>query len=226
MNVKVIVFDLDDTLYNEIDYVKSAFMEVSKYFSDTYRFEKNKFFTLMMEKLNQNGRGKVFDDTLAHFNILNKANVKKSISIYRTHIPNIKLPQASKDIINYYTRLAIPLYIVTDGNKLVQFNKIKGLNIENSFKKILITHRYGIKNAKPSVYCFIKIAQLEKVNYSDIVYIGDNIKKDFIAIKKLGFRTIRIKNGMYRNLVLNKEYHAEIDIQSLQDIQNIITIKE
>ena len=33
---KVVVFDLDDTLYKEIDYLKSAFQEIADYFRDQY----------------------------------------------------------------------------------------------------------------------------------------------------------------------------------------------
>lgn len=225
MNVKVIVFDLDDTLYNEIDYVKSGFIEVSKYFAHKHTLDESSFYKLLMENLELHGRGKVFDSTLSYFKILNKANIKKCISIYRMHLPKIKLPKESRSIINYYKAFNIPLYVVTDGNKLVQYNKIKGLNIEEDFNKVFITHRYGVKNAKPSPYCFMKIAQREKVYHSDIVYIGDNINKDFVALKPMGFRTIRVINGMFKDLELSKEYHAEIDVNSLSEIQNILKIK-
>ena len=33
---KVIVFDLDDTLYKEIDYLKSAYHEIADWFRDHY----------------------------------------------------------------------------------------------------------------------------------------------------------------------------------------------
>lgn len=87
----------------------------------------------------------------------------------------------------------IPLYIVTDGNKIVQNNKIEALNLRKHIKKDFITHRFGKKHSKPSTYCFEKIRKLENVNPEDIVYIGDNPNKDFVNIKELGFRTIRIK---------------------------------
>lgn len=225
MNVKVIVFDLDDTLYNEIEYVKSGFSEVSKYFAEKYDLNKENFFDVMMENLNKHGRGKVFDNALLHFNILNKSNIKKSISIYRTHLPNITLPQESQSIIEHYKALTTPMYIITDGNKIVQHNKVKALNIEKDFNKVFITHRYGIKFSKPSPYCFEKISKRENVPYEEIVYIGDNVHKDFIGIKPLGIRTICIKNGMFKDTVLSQRHHAEIDISDLSEIQNILKIK-
>lgn len=226
MNVKIIVFDLDDTLYNEITYVESGFSVVASFFAKKYNLSRDLFFEILIKNLALYGRGKVFDNTLLFFNIFTKSNLKKSISIYRTHIPNITLTSESKEILDYYYSLQIPLYLVTDGNKIVQNNKIEGLKIEKYFKKIFITHRYGLIYSKPSTYCFEKIAQFEKVSYNNIVYIGDNINKDFIGIKKLGFQTIRIRNGLFKNVQKSPLYHAKMDITSLLELKNILTIGE
>lgn len=215
MKIKVIVFDLDDTLYDEIEYVKSGFKEVSNYFSDKFKLDKNLIYNYMVRDLEKNGRGKIFDNVLENFKIYSKENIKKAIFIYRTHKPNIVLPQESIEILKYYNSLQIPLYIVTDGNKIVQNSKIEALGVRKYIKKDFITHRYGVKNSKPSTYCFEKIAKLEKVEYKDIVYIGDNPNKDFVNIKKLGFRTIRVLNGMFSNVKKEKEFEAEIEISRL-----------
>ncbi|MFW3345780.1 HAD family hydrolase [Aliarcobacter butzleri] len=224
MNVEVIIFDLDDTLYDEIDFVKSGFKEVSKYFSQKYNFEYEIFYQLLFKNLEKFGRGKVFDKVLKYFNIYSKKNILKAVSIYRTHKPSINLPQNSIYILNYFNKINIPIYIVTDGNKIVQNNKIEALKLRKYIKKDFITHRYGIKYAKPSTYCFLKIAKLEKIDLGKIAYIADNPNKDFINIKKLGFRTIRIKQGMFKNLKKTEEYEAEINIKSLKELKNIIKV--
>ena len=40
-NNTVLVLDLDDTLYDEIEYVKSCFKEVSNYFSYKFKIDKS-----------------------------------------------------------------------------------------------------------------------------------------------------------------------------------------
>ena len=37
--IKLVIFDLDDTLIPEIDYVKSGFKEVAKYIESNYEFD-------------------------------------------------------------------------------------------------------------------------------------------------------------------------------------------
>lgn len=221
MNVKVIVFDLDDTLYDEITYVKSGFRAVAEYFHPQ---EPNAMYALMLEVLERDGRGKVFDNTLAHFGVYSKTNVKKALAIYRSHTPEIELNADAKAILVSYKSKNIPLYIVTDGNKNVQAKKLKALGLEMWIKKAFVTHRYGKINAKPSPYCFLKIAQLEGLKSEEIVYIADNINKDFVSIKKLGFRTICIKQGMFVSAQKPIEFHAERDITSLKELEKIIKV--
>lgn len=222
MKIKVVVFDLDDTLFSEIEYVKSGFIAVAKYFENKFNLDSNILYNFMVKELEENGRGKIFDSMLKAFDTYSKKNVEKAILVYRTHKPNIVLPQESIEVLKYYSSLKIPLYIVTDGNKIVQNNKIEALGVRKYIKKDFITHRYGLKSSKPSTYCFEKIAKLEKLDYKDIVYIGDNPNKDFVNIKKLGFRTIRIKQGIFMSLKKTKEYEAEIDIKSLIELKKII----
>ena len=59
----VIVFDLDDTLYDEIDFVKSGFLEVSEYLGD------KKYFEFMWGEFVTNGSGKIFDKLIDKFSI-------------------------------------------------------------------------------------------------------------------------------------------------------------
>ena len=223
MRVKVIVFDLDDTLYSEIKFVQSGFRTVAEYLHTLHpKHSVESLYALMLQELEQNGRGKVFDVVLEHLGCKSKKMVQKALSIYRLHTPKLTLPQESLEILEYYFGQKTPLYIVTDGNKIVQHNKIKALDLEKFLKKSFITHRYGKIHAKPSPYCFIKIAKQEGVAYEDIVYIADNSNKDFVAIKKLGFRTIRIKQGMFEHVQKPKEYQAEREIESLLELKEIL----
>lgn len=212
----ILVFDLDDTLYNEIDFVKGGFNEVSKFLGDKLSINNELVYIKMIKLLEANGRGSIFDDILKENKIFSKSLLKKCISIYRYHNPKIKINDDALKCIKRFKDYN--KYIITDGNKLVQKNKIKSLNITKYFNKIFITHFYGIKNAKPSPYCFKKISELENVDFNQIIYIGDNPSKDFINIRQLGFKTIQLLNGPYSKLKLPSKYHADIQIKTLDEI--------
>ena len=215
----VIVFDLDDTLYNEIDFVYSGFRAVSSFLSSSYSIKTQEVLEAITAILEEDGRGKIFDRVLTDYGIFSKALVSTCLSVYRLHQPQIELP---KSTINCLERLgdAHSLYIVTDGNKIVQRNKVNALGVERYVKKVFITHCYGVRNAKPSPYCFNIIAGIEKADPSEVIYIGDNPQKDFVGIKPLGFKTIRIINGDHKSVRFARRYEADLEIQSLAELDD------
>ena len=212
----IVAFDLDDTLYEEITYVKSSFKAVATYLHKKYGFDENLLYAEMLSILDTDGRGSVFNKVLIQFGIFSKSEVKKCLSVYRNNTPEIFLPQVSIDCLN---RLGdFPKYLVTDGNKMVQSNKIKSLKLEPYFKRLLPTHFFGKDKSKPSTYVFHKILQWEKSTPEKLIYIGDNPNKDFVNLRKEGFKTIRVLTGMFKNLKRENEFEADVQINSLEEL--------
>jgi len=214
----ILVFDLDDTLYDERQFIFSGFSEVAKYLTVNYSIPYTKSFEFMTKELENKGRGKIFDELLKQNYIYNKLILKKIISVYRLHKPDIYLYKDAVDTIKRFK--SVPKFIVTDGNKIVQKNKCIALGLYSYFNRIFITHQYGLNKAKPSIFCFEKISRLKKMPFKEMVYIGDNPNKDFISIKKNGCKTIRILRGRFKNLILDEENEAHVNIHSLNEIDN------
>ena len=211
----VLVFDLDDTLYDEVTFVFSGFHAVAGHIANEHQVEKSAFYHDLVHEL-KGGRGHIFDLVLKKHNLFSKARVSKCIAIYRGHKPNISL---YKDAIPCLKRFGhISKYIVTDGNKIVQQNKINALQIEQYFSHCFISRRYGVHHEKPSPYLFQKITQLEGTIPGNVVYVGDNPNKDFVGIKPLGFKTIRIMKGNHRDVVKTAEFEAHLRINSLSEL--------
>ena len=217
----IIVFDLDDTLYDEKTYVFSGFSEVAKWIS--LNSQKNFFeiFDFMVKDLLVNGRGKVFNNTLDKYYIKTKKNIRKCLSIYRLHRPNIRLSNEVEKLL-YSLQKEYKLYIVTDGNKLVQNNKIKSLAVEKFMEKIYITHRYGLIASKPSLKCFELIKSREKVNWKEIIYIGDNPNKDFVNLNKVNAVTIRVLQGDYSTIKVDENYDAMYKIDKITELEKLL----
>ena len=212
----ILVFDLDDTLYEEIEFVKSGFKAVADYLHKNYSINKEKAFSIMLQELEENGRGKIFNTVLKHFNVFSLKEVKKCLTIYRLHKPVIQLSSSGEQCLKRFK--GVRKFIVTDGNKIVQSNKITALKLSHIIERSFITHRFGIKNAKPSTYCFEKIAEQYKESPENIVYIADNAKKDFVNLKKKGFKTIRVKTGMYSKIYIDEAHEAHIIINNLNEL--------
>lgn len=207
----VIIFDLDDTLYEELSFVRSGFKAVADYLSPILNVSREFIASSLMDEL-QIRRDHVFDRFLAKRGI-GRTVVKNCVSVYRGHEPTLELfPEARACL----QRLrGYPIYIVTDGNKLVQRKKYLALGLDAFVKRCFYTYAHGLHHSKPSPYCFEKICRLEKVLPQSVVYIADNPRKDFVGIKPLGFQTIRVLTGPYKNDKVDEAFDADLKIPHL-----------
>ena len=213
----VLSVDLDDTLYRELDFVESGFSEVAKYIASSTQLDKS----LVLSELNRNlrkfGRGQVFDMTLKHFEVFSVSEVRRCLSVYRGHRPKISLAPQVKEVLDLVSQ-ELPLYLVTDGNRLVQRRKVQALGIKPLFRGIYYTRDHGLVSEKPSLTCFESILRAEEISWGELMYVGDNPRKDFVSLRASGAITVGTQDGPYSGATLPSKFHPEIKIQTFVDL--------
>jgi putative hydrolase of the HAD superfamily len=212
----VVIFDMDDTLYQEATYVASGFMAVARYLAPILGSSARHLHSEMIDLLDRFGRGKVFNCLLERHAKLSRQLVRECVSCYRLHEPTINLHPAAENCLRRFRHL--PLYVVTDGNINAQAAKVRALDLESKVKKVFITHRYGVRHSKPSPHCFEIIQKHEDVPTSQILYVGDDPSKDFVGIKPLGFRTLRVLTGPHSVVKARPGYDADFQVKSLNQL--------
>ena len=215
----VLIFDLDDTLYPEISYVHSGFSAVADALERLYGWHAGESLAQMHEVLRTRGRGSVFDALLETRGVHTRKAVRECVAMYRHHKPRIALKPEADYFLRHWPERP---YLVTDGHKVVQAKKVESLGIIPRFKRVYITHRYGVCHAKPSPYCFDRIRRAEGCNWSDLVYVGDNPVKDFVSLNALGGTTIRVLTGEHKNVLAQPGHDGKHRIDSLLDLQSIL----
>lgn len=179
---KVVCFDLDDTLYKEIDYLTSAYGEIAASVGHPellpqmvkwYREGENVF-----QKLNQ-------------FLGVDKP-IEAYLKIYRNHIPTISLSDGVEDTLNELKHRGVILGLITDGRSVGQRNKIKALGLEKWFddENIIISEELGSEKTDYKNFKYFE----QKYPEHSFVYIGDNPKKDFIVPNRFGWQTVMLKD--------------------------------
>ena len=191
--ITTVVFDLDDTLYDEIEYSKSGFTAVAEFLAELPGAPPpERIFGALWEQFSAGNRTKTFNAALDELDIsYNDKRIGELVNVYRSHIPNITLPQDSRDIL-CEMKAKYTLALLTDGFLPGQKLKVQSLEIEKYFKCIVYTEELGREFWKPSPAGFVKIIETLKARPENMVYIGDNEKKDFIAPNKLGFLTVQL----------------------------------
>jgi len=221
----ILVFDLDDTLYEEMAYVRSGFRAVAAYGEREFGLDATKSLENMLAHIAAHGRGKVFDNWLSTNGGFSRKRVSECMRIYRHHSPEIEMSSSTKSLLSTL-RKNFHLYMVTDGHKVVQLKKVDALELKAVFKRIFFTHRFGLVNSKPSLHCFDIIRRVERVSWSDIVYVGDNPFKDFVNLNLIGAKTIRVRTGSYSKVVVSSVYDGALNIDTLDDLPTaLLTVK-
>ena len=218
INYKAIIFDLDDTLYDEEAYVHGAFAHTADCISDRFKYcNKDALYKRMLELLSADGRGKIFDEIIKEFKL--PLSVSEVVSMYRNTLPKLSLYEDAAVFLDILSKTEIKTGLITDGCSLVQHNKIKALSLDTKLNFILATDDFKLSKPDPKVY--LKCLEgLDVVNPEDAVYIGDNPGKDFIGAKEIGMKTIRIirPKGMHMKDSASPEYEADQTINLLTDI--------
>lgn len=191
-NIDAVIFDMDDTLYSEKEYVKSGYNAIEKEFIEIENMSQKLWNAFLNNK-------NAIDYVLEQEGLLTEENKSKALEIYRNHIPNIHLYDGIEDMLTQLKKNK-KIGLITDGRPIGQRNKIKALNLEKYIKEIIVTDELGgIEYRKPNLRAFELMQEKLKIPFEKMVYIGDNINKDFIAPEKLGMHTIYFRNedGLY-----------------------------
>lgn len=218
---KILIFDLDDTLYDERIYVESGLRAVAAFGKQRFGWDAAQSFDFMVEVLDWEGRGAIFNRWLARHGQESRALVTHCVKLYRHHEPTLWLNEHAERLLPRWASLR-PLYLITDGHKIVQQRKVEALGIAPYFRRVFITHRYGIRHAKPSLHCFDLIRRREACDWSQLIYVGDNPAKDFVGLNRMGGHTIRVLTGVHRHMQAAPGYDAQHSIPDLGHLPKLL----
>ena len=215
MDIKVtpdsaLIFDLDDTLYHEIEFLKSAYIEIAK------QLEPNKwqFLYAQMFALYRN-ENNVFDFLSQKY----ATSKKDLITSYREHQPSLEISKTTNRLLLEIKNKKGKLGIVTDGRATTQRNKLSSLGILGYFDFIVISEVLGTEKPNPKNFEAIE----ENLPAKEYYYIGDNFAKDFVAPNQMGWKTIGlIDNGLNihakAHLCTDPSFEPQYFIQDLDEI--------
>ena len=178
--VRAVVFDLDDTLYSEKDYIRSGFAAASPE--------------------NAAALWAAFSAGKPAFDTVVPTEKAAALERYRSHFPNISLYDGVAEMLTRIRKSGKKLGLLTDGRPEGQRQKIIALGLRELFDEIIITDELGgAMYRKPCDRAFCLMRERLDVPYTEMIYIGDNPAKDFIAPEKLGMKTLYFKNpdGLY-----------------------------
>ena len=154
-NYSTIIFDLDNTLYNEIEYISRAYKYIGNKISELNKqFSPEDILVFLIEEFKSNSRKNIYQKLITKFPCINY-----SLSDFFYDLRNVPIPENSilikeelygfiLNTINKYN-----FFIATNGNKIQQENKFRSVKIpyKNRFH-IVYCNTLGVDKKKPSPF--------------------------------------------------------------------------
>ena len=222
MRKPCVVFDLDDTLFLERDYVRSGFAAVGQWVREN--FGVRNFANVAWSLFERGHRGSIFDISAKVVDLPQTPDVIHAmVAIYRSHLPQISLlPDAAKCLARF--RDIALLALITDGPLDSQRQKVRVLQLEPMFELIVFTGAWGSGFSKPHARAFELVQSRLRPADGCYIYVADNPSKDFIAPTALGWNTVRVRrqHGLHAMRDARRHEAATLEMPDLQRLYHFV----
>ena len=182
-----IILDLDNTLYDEYNFIESCigvFLKKINYNNIKINNWKKEFKSYYIK----NGNNKIFDNFIqSHFDI-SEVHIDAFLNSLRESNHDIINMHLYDGVICFLQKFKNKISIVTDGNIAQQIRKVKILNLNKYIDsdKIFYSDSFEGKSSNKFKLFFKKELKIQE-NSTGIV-IGDNPKSDGVLAKNINFK--------------------------------------
>ncbi|WP_170126820.1 HAD family hydrolase [Helicobacter anseris] len=216
MGIKGFILDLDNTLYDENQYLYNVFLDFwTKYFftqenfedictqtlSDETRLHSKDIFRTFLE-LTPLGYAQNYHDEL--------------FSIYASIQCKLSLYEDAQEFLDFLKQQDYQIAILTNGPIQAQKNKINNLKITGI--PIFYAREDGIEYEKPHPKAFLKVLNHFRLSPKDCCMIGDNPYTDIEGADKARILPILLKRGYAKNVQNHIQCDTISNFKVLKDL--------
>ena len=221
--IRAIIFDLDDTLYEERDFFRGGFAAVAEELTRR-RVARAEHAAAMLEYYHHaESRGGVFQKLAAELGFPPEW-IPELVARFRAHEPRIQLASDAAAVLpRLKTRFR--LGCVTDGWAEVQRRKISALGVSTYLDAMLVTDELGTEFWKPHARPFQECCRLLGVDPSATLVVGDNPERDIAGARNAGLRSVRIRRsgGYFANKEFTELMHqADFEVSDLHALDDLL----
>lgn len=232
MKYKYILFDLDRTLWDFQANSFQTFKEMYETFNlgklcntsfDEFYLQYKTINALLWDMYRQGTLLKEvlyvkrFSLTLEYFGVMDCSDLSRKLGdFYVLEGPKKTcLVDGARELLDYLMAKNYHMYIVSNGFKEVQNEKIKTSNIDYYFKKVYLSENIGYQKPNRKIFDAI-VSDLEALS-NECLMIGDDFAVDIVGAKNAGIDQI-----YYNPEAIKQEFLPTFEVKNLREIMNIL----
>ncbi|MEN2999462.1 MAG: HAD family hydrolase [Acidilobaceae archaeon] len=219
--MRTVVFDLDNTLYDEWLFLHEAFLKISEHLGKKYGREE--VFRLLMEIYESHDRTYPMFDALLERLGAPKEEMGRVLELYYGSGENARPYEDAEEVLRELGK-KYELVLLTEGRPELQRRKLRSLGLEGFFSEVIvIDERFGRIHRKPSPLPFLHL--LAGREAKETAYVADNPFKDFLAPNRLGIFTVRLRRGIYARYpdeAVLYEMRPKVTVESLKELRDFL----
>ncbi len=233
---KGVLFDLGNTLYDKMQYLDASFKNVANYLHKKRYLDKKLTLELLYRiwKIKTSHYEFLFKDFLEIIGVYSPPSASQAaggakllddvLRIYHSGTARIK-PYKNVPLLLAYLKKYYKIGLLTDGHPQMQRLKLKTLGWEKAgkpFDAIVYTADYEKPYLKPNPFVYQLAVEKLGLKPGETVYVGDNPYDDFAGARETGIFTIRVLQGEFKSVRLDKKLEADMTLNNIGELKNIL----
>lgn len=224
--IRAVVFDLDDTLYLEKDFVLSGYRAVAEKVLADFGVDIE---GALRARFEEGRRGDLFTPALAAAGIAaTEEYVRQLVQVYRRHTPQLR-PCLDTAALEQLRAAGLVLGVLSDGWLPTQENKLAALGLGHYFEAVVFSESLGGQHFwKPAPAPYEECLRRLGLAAGAALYVGDNPGKDFSGARQLGMRSLRIRRPGGQHVdreAASPEDRADGEIRSLLELPKLLGVE-
>lgn len=183
-----VIFDLDDTLYPQLQHVHSGFAAVATYVDRHFDVPAKDVYATLRFLREADCRGHEFQ-TLCQMYRLDAAVVSDLVREYQAHRPQLWLSHGALTAIATLRDAGWRTALLTNGDPSVQAKKVRALGLTELVDHVVYASEYA-PGGKPAREPFVEVLRRLQVAPHEAVMVGDDPVNDVDGARAAGLRTI------------------------------------
>jgi len=189
-----LIFDMDDTLYPERQFIRSGCRAVAAYVERRFDVPLDDALGTLLDALRR-GRRRQALQALCGVHGLPLGVVPSLVDVIRGHAPTLRLPASSIETLIAARAGGWRIGVLTNGRPDIQARKVAALGLRAFVDQVIFAEDWGSGRGKPEPEPFAVVLERLQARPATSVFVGDDPWCDIFGARRAGLHTIFVSRG-------------------------------